>query len=1475
MTVVAEQIKMFNDSRTVLAAGALMAMMLFAISHESDGATVAIPPRHFNLLEGHDAPRGIWSNGTSVWIVENQQDIGEQKVPSYNLVTGERSYHLEFFLDQSHSKMEGIWSDSTVMWISDWDDKKLYAYTLATQSTLNQQRLPNRDISLASDNDSPGGVWGFSNTIFVVDKRDTYVYAYSKTDGTRLRNEEFDLAGPNGHPWGIWGQGTMVWISDSDDGMLYAYERNPNSSSHGDRLNNFEIRLPRGNNDPRGIWSDGEIMWVVDNDDAKMYAMHFRDFRHPNDEVDIAHVDTPTGLWTDGDTMWVADAGRSDYGKLLAYKLTDQTRNSSKDVQLADFNKEPLSIWSDGEFVWAIQDFTGANHFLYAYYMEPDADEIGLLAPYKSVTLDSDNSDPRGTWSNGEDIWVSDSVDDKLYAYNLPGKSRQADQDLDLHSQNDDPAEIWSNGHTVWVMDKADKLVYAYRLSDGQRRRSQEFSTVPENDDPSGGLTGHGLRLWVADSDDEKLYAYGRINTPPAFSETSANFKVHHTIAAGDFVGSVPEVTDPDGDTILYLLTSGGLGVFDLDYQTGNISIRDDAAGFSGGEEYTLTVAITDSKGGLDGLDGSADDAINVKIHVTSNADPEIGTPDGTIFTVAENAGQEDTIAQLDITDLDGDTLFYQTRFTPYGPFWIYQGEVKLLTGRTLDYESTNFYSVTTRVRDNKNESAQTDFSWDDEIEFSIQVTNVDEEGEIILGSAHPQVGTEIIATLRDPDGVDLTNGNQINWAVRSANQSLSNWTQVSSTDTSSVDFGYSPVALDAGETLQFRATYPDNSDNTQSKTLFENTANTVLALPPSNLPPTFDESSPRTRSVAEDVAGGGNIGSPVSATDPEGDTLTYLLFEYYSDHFVIDAATGQISLKVDELLDYESARTHYMRVVVLDGKDRDGNDNSGVVGPGKYDISSLVTVSVASVEEAGIVTLSSNHPEVGEALTARLADPDGSIANLSWQWQIADSNPSDAWIEIAGATLDSYLPTVNDIGKYLRAIATYDDSEGTGEEAIGTAANAVHRPENEAAEFDEGETATRPVDENAVAGTKLGAAVTASDPDGDALTYSLATGSDADKFVVDSTTSKLEVASGAALDFETGPTLQVTLQVSDGLDPNHAADSVMDDTIIVTIELVNVDEPGEVTLSSGEPMVGEPITATLTDLDGGISATTWSWEKSQDGLTDWEAISGASSDTYTPVDADENMFLRSVAGYTDGQGSGKSTMGMSADVVQPGRDDDDEDEEQVTPTQDDRNEGITPQDTVVETFREICRRDRNAGLVANCVMNSFGTARVELDGSYTIDWSEWDEDHSGMTGYPPVLQQFIYKSVYENGVEIDVSTLSDVYESCGFANGQWNCERPIKSSYFEDCNGNSLEPEEVVANSNQTQWSSALDSPGRRTEERTFQRWSGDASDLSNEPVPVTYTTRKFEMRLHYFQAHDVNDRAGVIGVNGANGFD
>ena len=49
------------------------------------------------------------------------------------------------------------------------------------------------------------------------------------------------------------------------------------------------------------------------------------------------------------------------------------------------------------------------------------------------------------------------------------------------------------------------------------------------------------------------------------------------------------------------------------------------------------------------------------------------------------------------------------------------------------------------------------------------------------------------------------------------------------------------------------------------------------------------------TRAVQENSATGTNIGSPVTATDPDGDTLTYTLGGTDSASFAIDSATGQL----------------------------------------------------------------------------------------------------------------------------------------------------------------------------------------------------------------------------------------------------------------------------------------------------------------------------------------------------------------------------------------------------------------------------------------------------------------------------------------------------------------------------------------------------------------------------------------------------
>ena len=95
-----------------------------------------------------------------------------------------------------------------------------------------------------------------------------------------------------------------------------------------------------------------------------------------------------------------------------------------------------------------------------------------------------------------------------------------------------------------------------------------------------------------------------------------------------------------------------------------------------------------------------------------------------------------------------------------------------------------------------------------------------------------------------------------------------------------------------------------------------------------------------------------------------------------------------------------------------------------------------------------------------------------------------------------------------------------------------------------------------------------------------------------------------------------------------------------------VTIRVMNLEEDGTVTLSSVQPQVGVPLTASVTDLDGGVKDITWKWYNvaiQEDALEDALAvnvIAGATSDTYMPVSGNVGETLSARAMYTDGKGS-------------------------------------------------------------------------------------------------------------------------------------------------------------------------------------------------------------------------------------------
>ena len=159
-------------------------------------------------------------------------------------------------------------------------------------------------------------------------------------------------------------------------------------------------------------------------------------------------------------------------------------------------------------------------------------------------------------------------------------------------------------------------------------------------------------------------------------------------------------------------------------------------------------------------------------------------------------------------------------------------------------------------------------------------------------------------------------------------------------------------------------------------------------------------------------------------------------------------------------------------------------------------------------------------------------------------------------------------------------------------------------------------------------------ATVAAEDPNGDAITYSLG-GTDASTFNIrDAAVGS--VRANALLDYETKSSYQVDVIATD---PNSLSSKVS-----LTITVTDEDDAGAITLSSQAPIVGIDLTASITDPDGGVSNTGWTWSRSLDQTT-WDAISGATSATYRPVTADVGRYLRATATYTDSQGPGKNVQ--------------------------------------------------------------------------------------------------------------------------------------------------------------------------------------------------------------------------------------
>ena len=222
----------------------------------------------------------------------------------------------------------GLWSDGTTIWVADFEDDKLYAYTLATGARNSDKDF---DTLAAAGNTESTSLWSDGTTIWVSDSDDDKLYAYTLATGARDSDKDFDLHFTNPHPHGVWSDGTTIWVVNNGRGLgnkIYAYTL---ATGARDSDKDFDTLAAAGNINPYGLWSDSSTMWVANYgttlSDAKIYAYTLatgaRDSDRDIDTLSAAGNDDARGLWSDDTTIWVAD---SEGDKLYAYYIEVNAR---------------------------------------------------------------------------------------------------------------------------------------------------------------------------------------------------------------------------------------------------------------------------------------------------------------------------------------------------------------------------------------------------------------------------------------------------------------------------------------------------------------------------------------------------------------------------------------------------------------------------------------------------------------------------------------------------------------------------------------------------------------------------------------------------------------------------------------------------------------------------------------------------------------------------------------------------------------------------------------------------------------------------------------------------------------------------------------------------------------------------------------------------------------------------------------------
>lgn len=595
----------------------------------------------------------------------------------------------------------------------------------------------------------------------------------------------------------------------------------------------------------------------------------------------------------------------------------------------------------------------------------------------------------------------------------------------------------------------------------------------------------------------------------PTDADAAANTIAEGAATDAVVAGLTLSAVDPDaGQTLTWSLLDDAGGRFAIDATTGAVTVADGSKlNFETAASHQITVQVSD---------GTASSSASFTIDVSNTAPTAPADSDADTNSVSEGATNGTVVAGLSVgaTDPNGGATYSLTDDAD-GRFAIdpVTGVVTVADASRLNFETATSHQITVQASDGAATSLTS---------FTIEVTNVTAGAPADTNAAANTVSEAV------------TNGTAVSGLTVVAADPNGGVTY------SLVDDADGRFAIDAatGAVTVANASLLDYDVATSHQIIVRATdgtgaVETNFTIDVANAAPTTPtDVEAAANMVSEDAVNGTLVGITASAAEPKTGTVSFNLSNDAGGRFSIDSTTGVVSVADASKLNYETAASHQITVRATDDQGAFSSRNFTIavtnVGNGapQDDAAAADTISEGAVNGDAVAGLAISAPDVnGGPLVYSLLD------NAGGRFAI---NASTGVVTVADARLLNFeAATSHQI--VVKAGSGTESASAAFTINVTNAAPATPADINGAANS---------VIENAVNNAATGVTVSALDPHGGTVTYSL-TNNAGGRFAINATTGVVTVLNGALLDHDIQSTHTITVQASDGV-LNNSADIVI-----------------------------------------------------------------------------------------------------------------------------------------------------------------------------------------------------------------------------------------------------------------------------------------------------------------------------------------